>query len=274
MSPPDLSAGPVVAGIDGSKRALLAALWAAPEAMERNSPLRLVYAIEPPVTPSVGIQSPATALASAEIAVREAIVAVQSEELPVKIEVEIRQRSALSALQEQSRTATLVCVGAVGNYLATGGRLGSVVEGLARTGHCPVAIIRGNEPHGTVLVEATDSSDDAVLELAIHHALLRRAPLEIVCSQTNVAQRQGDHATVRRSRLDYWLRKYPQLQATTISMERSLIKYVTQHAAQIQLVVASRRRRDGLDELIDASANAALHGTNCSLLICQEQSSL
>jgi nucleotide-binding universal stress UspA family protein len=37
----------VVVGIDGSRNALTAALWAVDEAVERDIPLRLVYAIDP-----------------------------------------------------------------------------------------------------------------------------------------------------------------------------------------------------------------------------------
>jgi nucleotide-binding universal stress UspA family protein len=265
MTRPDLLPAAVVVGIDGSKSALLAALWAMPEALDRNAPLRLVYAIEPVDTSLLDRSRDARALASAEIAVKDAIVAVESAELPIKIEVEIRQRSPLSALREQSRTAALICVGDVGNDFATGRRLGSVSAGLAQTAHCPVAVIRGGEPHGAVLVEAAGAyDDDVVLELAVHHALVRKAPLQIASCPPASFQ----------SRLDYWRRKYPELHATTVSVEAPLIDYIAHHAGQIQLVVTSRLRRAGLKELIGASANAALHGTNCSLLICQERSAL
>jgi nucleotide-binding universal stress UspA family protein len=265
MSRPDLLPAAVVVGIDGSKSALQAALWAMLEALDRNAPLRLVYAIEPGDATPFDPRRDARALASAEIAVKDAIVAIESAELPIKIEVEIRQRSGLQVLREQSRTAALLCVGDVGNDFATGNRLGSVSAGLADTAHCPVAVIRGEEPRGAVLVEAASAyDDDAVLELAVHHALLRKAPLQIASCPPASFQ----------SRLDYWQRRYPDLQATTVSVEATLIDYVAQHAGQIQLVVTSRLRRGGLQELTGAAANAALHGTNCSLLICQERSAL
>ena len=51
----------VVVGIDGSHSAIDAALWAADEAVSRDVPLRLVYAIDP-ATPRAAItrQQPAT----------------------------------------------------------------------------------------------------------------------------------------------------------------------------------------------------------------------
>ena len=42
----------VVVGIDGSRSALDAALWAADEAVSRDVPLRLVYAIDPDTSPA------------------------------------------------------------------------------------------------------------------------------------------------------------------------------------------------------------------------------
>ena len=43
----DESATSVVVGIDGSRSALDAALWGVDEAVSRDVPLRLVYAIDP-----------------------------------------------------------------------------------------------------------------------------------------------------------------------------------------------------------------------------------
>ena len=42
----------VVVGIDGSRSALDAALWAVDEAVSRDIPLRLVYAIDPAIAPA------------------------------------------------------------------------------------------------------------------------------------------------------------------------------------------------------------------------------
>ena len=42
LSPPS-----VVVGVDGSRSALDAALWAVDEAVSRDVPLRLVYAVDP-----------------------------------------------------------------------------------------------------------------------------------------------------------------------------------------------------------------------------------
>ena len=84
----------VVVGIDGSRSALDAALWAVDEAVSRDIPLRLVYAIDPDNATGTDPQDAARDLATAEIAVRYAFTAVESTDKPVKIEVEILQDAA------------------------------------------------------------------------------------------------------------------------------------------------------------------------------------
>ena len=81
----------VVVGIDGSRSAVDAALWAVDEAVSRDIPLRLVYAIDPGRPPEHDPRRAARELAAAEIAVRYAYTAVESTDKPVKIEVEILQ---------------------------------------------------------------------------------------------------------------------------------------------------------------------------------------
>ena len=132
----------VVVGIDGSRSALDAALWAVDEAVSRDIPLRLVYAIDPADTVGTDPQDAARDLATAEVAVRYAFTAVESTDKPVKIEVEILQDRPTRALLEASRWAAMVCVGSIGtqtqrpraDWLDRGGA--GVVRPLPR-GHRP-----------------------------------------------------------------------------------------------------------------------------------------
>ena len=104
----------VVVGIDGSRSALNAALWAVDEAVSRDIPLRLVYAIDPDATTGADPDDLARDLAAAETAVRHAFMAVESTNKPVKIEVEILQERPTQALVNASRWAALLCVGSMG----------------------------------------------------------------------------------------------------------------------------------------------------------------
>src|SRR5689334_6025924 len=99
----------VVVGIDGSRAAVDAALWAVDEAVSRDIPLRLLYAIDP-TDASTDPGGAARDLAIAELAVRDAFTAVESTEKPVKIEVEILQDRPTRALLQASQCAELLCV--------------------------------------------------------------------------------------------------------------------------------------------------------------------
>jgi len=79
---------PVVVGIDGSKAAIRAALWAVDEAVSRDVPLRLLHAIEQADRRESG---PATA----ETALRQARTAIEAAGTPVKMESEIAHGPAL-----------------------------------------------------------------------------------------------------------------------------------------------------------------------------------
>ena len=121
----------VVVGIDGSPTAVDAALWAVDEAVSRDIPLRLVYAIDPDNTSGTDPQDAARDLAAAEVAVRYAYTAVESTDKPVKIEVEILQARPTRALLEASRSAAMACVGAMDLRHSAHRRIGSTAAALA-----------------------------------------------------------------------------------------------------------------------------------------------
>src|SRR6185295_4329627 len=114
----------VVVGIDGSRSAVSAALWAVDEAVSRDIPLKLVCAIDPEGHPDADPEHAARELATAEIAVRQAFMAVESTDKPVKIEIEILQKTPTRALVESSRSAALLCVGSLGLKHSGQGRIG------------------------------------------------------------------------------------------------------------------------------------------------------
>src|ERR1700751_6157812 len=95
----------VVVGIDGSRSALRAALWAVNEAVDRDIPLRLLYAVDQPGKKDVDHDEAAHSLAIAETAMRYAVMAIESTDKPVKVEVEITQERPISALVRASSSA-------------------------------------------------------------------------------------------------------------------------------------------------------------------------
>lgn len=175
----------IVVGIDGSKPAVQAALWAVDEAASRDIPLRLLYAIEPDDPGYAAHGAAARKLAAAENAVRYAFTAVEAADRPVKVEVEITQERPVTSLIRASAAAALVCVGAIGVHHFRPERVGSTAAALALSAQCPVAIVRPHRvPIGRdaawIVVEADGSSDIGVLLGAVMaEARLRDSPVRV-----------------------------------------------------------------------------------------------
>lgn len=279
----------VIVGIDGSRAALTAALWAVDEAVDRDIPLRLVYAIDPCADGPADPADAARKLATAEIAVRQAVTAVESTDKPVKIEVEILQERPSQALLNASRSAAMLCVGALGLRSAAPDRVGSTAAALAATAHCPVAIIRRYDaclPDPGVVVAEIDSSPESetVLERGIAEALLRGTELRVVaawnsrCTDIEVpsaaaARRREVQADLDR-RLTCWKRTQPMLRVETVAVHGTFASYLSRHAASIQLAVVGRRRSHGLSEMVGAPSYAALKDSDCSVLVCNPHGGL
>lgn len=280
---PLLTPPAVVVGIDGSKSAVRAALWAVDEAVSRDIPLRLLYAVDQGDTKDVDPDDAARKLATAEIAVRDASMAIEASDKPVKIEVEITQGPPISTLVRASRSAALVCVGAVGFNHFQPGRVGSTASAVATSAHCPVAVIRGydgpNGPHpGWIMVEVDESPDTGVvLETAMEEAILRNAPLRVItCWQSRYKDIHDGHAVAdgnRRvrahldRRLARWTQRYPDLQVQSVAVHGGILNYLAKNARSVQLVVVGARNRHDVGQLVGQAGNAALQNTNCSVLI-------
>src|ERR1700746_2159652 len=129
--------GSIVVGIDGSRAATRAALWAIDEALSRDVPLRLLYAIERG-------DRVASEHAIAETTVGRVRGAIEDARRPVKIETEIAEGTPITSLTSASGSAAMVCVGAIGLRHFQVGRVGSTAAALAISGRCPVAIVRGH----------------------------------------------------------------------------------------------------------------------------------
>jgi nucleotide-binding universal stress UspA family protein len=280
----------VVVGIDGSRSALDAALWAVDEAVSRDIPLRLVYAIapdDPQHRRDAG--DGARKLAAAETAVRHAFTAIESTDKPVKIEVEILQERPARALLTASRRAAMVCVGSVGLRDSQHGRIGSTAIALASSAHCPVAVIRGHAPvqgkGDWVVVELTESpAGDRALRRGLDEARLRGAPLRVLSTwqSTFTDVRDGDALArcnrMAKAQLDrrlmVWRKRYPDLDVHAVGLHGTILSYLAKNSDSIQLLVVDHERGRGIGELVGPPGYATLAGANCSLLICEPQNVL
>ena len=278
---------PIVVGVDGSRSALNAALWAVDEAVSRDVPLRLLCAVDP-TDDNGGPERAARKLATAEIAAQNAVMAIEATDKPVKIEVEIAQDRPISALVRASRPAAMICLGAVGFHHFQPGRVGSTAAAMAASAHCPVAIVRGDghapnrREQGWIVVEVDNSPHTGVLlQAAIDEAWLRHAPLRVVTCwqcQTSDIRTGGDIADGNRRlqaeldrRLTQWTRHYPDVDIETAVMHGGIIDYLTENAGSVQLVVAGARDHRKVQELVGPTGNAVMHRAECSVLIVDHQ---
>ncbi|SCX27839.1 universal stress protein [Mycolicibacterium fluoranthenivorans] len=275
---------PVVVGVDGSHAAVSAAVWAVDEAVRRDVPLRLTCVVDG----ADDAGSAARDLATAEIAVRECIVAIETDRTPVKIEVEIRQGDPTAVLIEASRSAVMLCVGATGREHTPGAALGAHIGELTSAAHCPVAVIRPDSSAldtSGVVAEIDDSCDiAAVLEHGVAEARGRHATLSILSTWqprfTDIHDTQARAAGNRRTRaglerkLDWLRRKHPDLTIKMAAAQGSTTTYLHRHAASVDLLIVGRTRRDGLCDLIGSAGHATLIDTMCSVLVCPPRSTL
>ncbi|WP_167099745.1 universal stress protein [Mycobacterium sp. DL592] len=282
---PESSTAPsVVVGVDGSRGALRAALWAVDEALSRDIPLRLIAAISPH---DADPDEDARLLAGAESATQHAANAVEATERPVKIEVEILRGKPTATLVEASRTAAMICVGAVGIKHFDHNRIGSTAVSLVSSAHCPVAIVRGSDraappKPGWIVVDLDETPDSAaVLACGVEEARLRGASLRVLGSwQSRYTDVHDTHAVADgnrmvRAQLDRritrWKHRYPDLDVKPVAVHGSVLNYLAKHGPDIQLVVVGARNAESIEELLGPTGSAALHNTDCSVLVADRQ---
>lgn len=257
----------IVVGIDGSRAAIDAAVWAVDEAVARDIPLRLLYAIEPDDFASVPPDRAARKLAIAENAVRYASLTAEAAEKPLRIEIEIAQELPIVALTRASASAAMVCVGAVGLHHFRPERAGSTAAAVAQSAHCPVAVIRRNgdrvrrDEHWIAVDSHASADSDAVMRTAMEEARLRGLPLRSI----SYAQRAGCDYPDRR--LERWRRHYPDVDVEAAVSRGSLIEYLAGHSRKVRMVVIGHRNQAVVTELLGPAGNAVLHNADCSLLI-------
>ncbi|MFZ0225935.1 MAG: universal stress protein [Mycobacterium sp.] len=265
----------VVVGIDGSNAAVKAALWAIDEAVDRDIPLRLVYAIDPSETFRRNAESVAHRLFTAEIAVRYALMAVEASGELVKVEVEIVQEQPLTALTRASRSAAMVCIGAVGLNQRVPMRVGSLALALMSASHSPLAIVRGHDSLdkgtvGWIAVELDESSRNSELvERAVNEARLRRVPLRALAAgqpESSAGDRRVAEGSVLTKQLEHqlvtWIRRYPDIDIRSVAVRGTILDHLAEQGRSVKLVVASA---DG------SAVRKVLHGTDCSLLVVPAQ---
>ena len=245
------SAPVILVGVDGSRAAIHAAVWAIDEAVSRDIPLRLAYVIDP--HDACGAGDDATRLAVARAALSDAHRAVDAVGQPVKVETDILWGRTVSKLLEASRSAVMVCVGRIGlNHACRGGP--AVAACLVRSASCPVAVIqqpasRPTPPQVSSVVAEVDNG--TVLRHAFDEARLRRTTLRAVSVSMGPDAHDETHGkrSVQRQldrRLARWMRLYPDVQADPVIATEGVDRYLSVHRDSRQLLVTDSYRAEAL----------------------------
>ncbi|OBK30641.1 universal stress protein [Mycobacterium asiaticum] len=233
----------VVVGIDGSRAAVQAALWAVDEAADRNVPLRLVYVVDLSKL-SGGVEQ---RQATARTALYDAFRAVEATGKRVTVETDVLWGKPLNKLMEESRSAAMICVGSMGLNHARSGQ-GSVAGTLAGSSLCPVAVINrspdaadaARTPRVQRVVAEVDNG--AVLRHAFRQARLRGVPLRAVCVQAAPALvAAGGESRTEPTKLDRrlsrWTRLYPDVPVEQAVVRGHPYRYLADCATPNQLLV-------------------------------------
>lgn len=262
----------IVVGVDGSRAAARAALWALDEAIGRGLELRLVAAAETDHDTD-----------AAQAALRAAVTALESAGRPgmPAIRTEVVAAGPIVALLEAGRTAAMICLGAVGRRHFEHNRLGSTVSALVASARCPVAVVRAGDraASGLVVVELDQSPDSAgVLQFAVEEARMRAAPLRVLGTWEDDGHgphrpAESDHMVRIQldRRLETWKHRYPDLDVAPVAVRGSALSYLQEHRDAVQLVVVGVRNSAGVAELLGPAGHAALRDTDCSILLVDHQ---
>lgn len=258
---------PIVVGIDGSKHAVQAAVWAIGEAISRNAPLRLVHVI------NGHRRDRDRGYAYAGHVLHKAWVAVQAARRPVMVESDVLDGDPIAELVEISRTVEMICVGSRGTNDSPRQHRGATAAELARRAYSPVAIIQRRYRHwstsaGRCIVAVLDASADphAVLETAWGEAELRHAPV-VWLTPSLTGAHNGDRAL--RATLNHYLDEDMRTNAKVrILHTPTNVSNLLAHSVGIDpLVIICPNDIDLIADIVGPKARSILGHANCALLI-------
>jgi nucleotide-binding universal stress UspA family protein len=265
---------PVVVGIDGSEAAVTAALWAVDEAVDRDVPLRLVYATGATSQPC---QAPYfandIAVEYGETCLRAASSIVAATGKTVKTETEILWGEVEPRLIAESRSAAMLCVGSVGIDWFAGRVLGSTAAAMSESARCPVAVVRyprtlhpGKQtPWIVVGVDDRDGADE-LMGVAVDEARLRGAAVLAVTTQS--CPRSDPASADLDLRLQVWRQSHQDVRIHQVATDSGLSEFlVTNKAHFVEVVVLPADDADQVPAIIGSHCRPQVPYGECSVMV-------
>jgi nucleotide-binding universal stress UspA family protein len=264
---------PVVVGVDGSQAALDAALWAVDEAIDRETPLRLVHATGIRRLPSVPADVYRPELHYGEAALRAASSAVTAIDKTVKLETEILWDSPTAALLAESRSAAMMCLGTAGIGWVARRVLGSTAAALAEKAQCPIVLVRhqpdadgDSDPEWVVVGVDRRDDNNLVVTRALEEARVRKAPVLAVATWSL------DAGAVTTDELEHrvaaWRRRFPDIHIYPVTTGASLARFLADnHTERVQLAVVGTTDADQVAPIVGPHDRELIAHANCSVMV-------
>jgi nucleotide-binding universal stress UspA family protein len=291
----DIKSYGIVVGVDGSPASNAAVCWAAHEAVMRQIPLTLLHVVNPGVSPWA--QAPLLdeyalwqeneghrILAEALKIARD--TAIDSPQL--SIETELMFSATVPAFVAVSREAKLVVVGNEGRGALARGLLGSVSSSMVRRAHCPVAVVRDEEPRmphpaqAPVLV-GIDGSPASELATAIAFDEASRRGVNLVAvhawSDREILELPGlDWSAVKAEEerllaesLAGWHERYPDVTVHRLLVCDRPARVLVETSETAQLVVLGSHGRGGFAGMLMGSvSNAVVQSVRMPVIVARQ----
>ncbi|MET3983018.1 universal stress protein [Streptomyces sp. PvR034] len=273
----------VTVGVDGSPESLSAARWGAREAALREVPLRLVHAVDWPMSPAIPGLGREGADRWADEALTEALGDVRRRHPGLEVSTRCLAGRPAAALAAEAVDAGLLVLGSRGVGGLVGFLIGSVSMSTLAATETPVALVRaageaeetGPTPYGEIVLGVDiHEAADRVLAFAFEEAARRGCALRAVHGWRMPSMYQyapffdpDDEREVGRTvtqmlddMLLPWRHKFPSVRVTHQAFVGSAGPQLVQAAAGADLVVVGRHlRRSPLGAHLGPVAHAVLH---------------
>jgi nucleotide-binding universal stress UspA family protein len=273
------SAAPIVVGIDGSEAAVVAALWAADEAVTRNVSLRLVHVIDVEDDVDREMDEDPAEIAKdwpetqyGRTSLRAAATAVQFTGKSLTVEAQIVWGEVDSMLLKESQEAAMVCVGSVGISPFCHELLGSTAATLAEKAHGSVAIIRTPhcpptaEPDWIVTAVDDGPESNAIVRYAIDEARVRRAPL--LALGVSQSEQRGVHYGDLERRVAAWRSHNPELHIHPVAVPTDVAGFLKlHHELSVQLAVIGAADAEQVPAIVGPHRDTDARRSRCSVLV-------
>ncbi|MGR3936525.1 universal stress protein [Streptomyces sp. BRA346] len=281
--------GPVVAGVDGSERSLVAAEWAAREALRRGAGLRLAHAC-PPLPRRVSPVPGWTAWQHVgEQMLQRTTDAFMGRHPGLHVEGVHTDTEPEQALLAAAADAELLVVGARGWGGFDGLAVGSVALHVAATADCPVVTVpdpaaRAPDADEVVAGFTGHAPADETIGFAFRAARERDALLRVVHAWalppaspsawmlTALEEDRGlwedQESQVVSDALRWWREKYPQVAVVPDVVLLGPAQALVRASERARLLVVGRRTSPRVAERrLGPVAHAVLHHAHCPVVV-------